>query len=90
MLEEFASNEAARAVADQMIKQRLCCFVERHGAEIGRLIKSSLEQFSNDWLIRFIEDKVGHDLQMIRINGSLVGGLAGGLIFLIDRAVDFF
>ncbi len=90
MLEEFAGNEAARAVADQVIKQRLCCFVERHGAEIGRLIKSSLEQFSNDWLIRFIEDKVGHDLQMIRINGSLVGGLAGGLIFLIDRAVDFF
>lgn len=90
MLDEFAGNAVARAAVDQMAKRVLCRLVERHGAEIGRLIKNRLEQFSNEWLINFIEDKVGHDLQMIRINGSLVGGLAGGMIFLIDRAMDFF
>ena len=32
-----------------------------------------------------IERQVGRDLQFIRINGTLVGGLAGLLIFSVSR-----
>jgi len=34
-------------------------------------------------LIDFVETRAGNDLQMIRINGSVVGGLVGMLIFLL-------
>ena len=42
-----------------------------------------LNRFSTPALVDFIESRVGNDLQMIRINGSIVGGLAGMLIFLL-------
>ena len=31
----------------------------------------------------FVEPKVSDDLQMIRINGSIVGGMAGMALFII-------
>ena len=35
---------------------------------------------------RKIEVQIGRDLQFIRINGTLVGGLVGLLLYLITRA----
>ena len=34
-------------------------------------------------IVNLIESKVGNDLQMIRINGSVVGGLVGMAVFLL-------
>ena len=34
---------------------------------------------------RWIELAIGRDLQFIRINGTLVGGLAGMLLYLLGR-----
>ncbi len=34
---------------------------------------------------RRLEDAVGRDLQYIRLNGTLVGGLIGPLIFALSR-----
>jgi uncharacterized membrane-anchored protein YjiN (DUF445 family) len=42
-----------------------------------------LALWSNERLVAYIEDKVGNDLQMIRINGSVVGGLVGLALYLI-------
>jgi uncharacterized membrane-anchored protein YjiN (DUF445 family) len=33
--------------------------------------------------VRLIEDNAGDDLQYIRVNGTVVGGLAGGGIYLV-------
>lgn len=57
--------------------------LDAHHAEIGRLVLASLERFSDAKLVAFIEDKVGNDLQMIRMNGSLVGGCAGMLLYVL-------
>jgi uncharacterized membrane-anchored protein YjiN (DUF445 family) len=32
-----------------------------------------------------LEQAVGRDLQYIRINGTLVGGTVGGVLFLLTR-----
>ncbi len=50
---------------------------------IGKMVKESLEKLSPEDLVKQIEDKVGNDLQYIRLNGAVVGGLAGVLISLI-------
>ncbi|MDA8442277.1 MAG: DUF445 domain-containing protein [Peptococcaceae bacterium] len=54
---------------------------------IGDMVRETLTGFSNDDLSRFIDDKAGNDLQWIRINGSLVGGLLGLIIFLAMQLV---
>jgi len=33
--------------------------------------------------VRLIEEHAGDDLQYIRVNGTVVGGLAGGLLYAV-------
>lgn len=50
-------------------------------------IRERLDELSDDELVVFVETKVQDDLQMIRINGSLVGSLVGmGLYMLVSLA----
>ena len=48
---------------------------------IGELVGQALGTLSDDELNAFIEDKVGEDLAWIRVNGSVVGALAGLVVF---------
>lgn len=48
--------------------------------EIGNMVRGSLIKLENDELVEQIEGKVGNDLQYIRLNGAVVGGLVGVLI----------
>lgn len=54
-------------------------------AEIGAFITQVVERWDTETLVNRIELQVGRDLQYIRINGTLVGGLVGLLIFTITR-----
>jgi len=55
---------------------------------IGVIVKDAMQVLSDEELNRLIESKTGEDLQWIRINGSLVGGVAGLAIFLIIHVVQ--
>lgn len=58
-------------------------FVKKWRSYTGNLVREYLSGFTNDKLVAFIEERAGEDLQMIRINGSVVGGLVGMLIFIL-------
>ena len=49
----------------------------------GRLVRETLETYSDEDLNRFVEEKAGNDLQWIRINGSMIGGIVGFFLFLL-------
>lgn len=70
-----AFNEWARGEVTEM--------VERHHPEIGRIVKENIDAINDEDLVDQIEDRVGEDLQYIRINGAIVGGLVGTLIYLV-------
>jgi uncharacterized membrane-anchored protein YjiN (DUF445 family) len=55
--------------------------VEQHRGEVGQLIAQTVSSWDPDETTRRIELLVGRDLQFIRINGTLVGGLVGLLIY---------
>src|ERR1700722_2094361 len=55
-------------------------------AEIGGYIASVVDNWDTATLVNRLELQVGKDLQYIRINGTLVGGLVGLLIFTLSRA----
>ena len=56
-------------------------------AEIGAFITQVVERWDTETLVNRIELQVGRDLQYIRINGTIVGGLVGLIIFTITRWV---
>ena len=84
---EAAADEQKTAWLDRYVAVVLARWVSQNHGQIGQIVNGYLAGFSNDELVTYIEDKVLDDLQMIRINGSVVGGLAGMLLFLISYAV---
>jgi uncharacterized membrane-anchored protein YjiN (DUF445 family) len=62
---------------DRWVRDTANDLVERHHAEIGRTVRENLDALDDDSLVAQIEGKVGNDLQFIRLNGALVGGLIG-------------
>ncbi|MDF2501285.1 MAG: hypothetical protein K0Q77_1999 [Anaerosporomusa subterranea] len=54
---------------------------------IGELVGQAMGTLSDEELNVFIEDKVGEDLAWIRINGSVVGALAGLVVFFVGQYV---
>lgn len=58
--------------------------VERYGAEVTTVITTTIERWDGKEAARRIELHVGRDLQFIRINGTIVGGLVGVLIHALS------
>ncbi|WP_313997392.1 DUF445 domain-containing protein [uncultured Paenibacillus sp.] len=69
-------------------EERLLTFVidliDRNHYRIGQLVKDNLEQMDDASLVRMLEEKVGKDLQWIRVNGALCGFAVGVALSLIQ------
>lgn len=72
-------NRWLRAFATETI-------VHRRG-EIAQLVQRVIGKWDADTIARKVELHVGKDLQYIRINGTLVGGLVGLLLHLAAQAL---
>jgi uncharacterized membrane-anchored protein YjiN (DUF445 family) len=58
--------------------------------EIGAYIERVVHDWDTATLVDRLELQVGKDLQYIRINGTLVGGLVGLLIFIASKWIAAF
>ncbi|MGO9399092.1 MAG: DUF445 family protein [Xanthobacteraceae bacterium] len=56
-------------------------------AEVGDYIAQVVDRWDTATPVNRLELQVGRDLQYIRINGTLVGGLVGLAIYTITRAL---
>ena len=86
---------SARLAADAELRERLDTMaadaavfaVDRYGAEVTAVITHTIERWDGRQAAERIELHVGRDLQFIRINGTIVGGLVGVLIHAIALVV---
>ncbi|GKU28583.1 DUF445 domain-containing protein [Clostridium folliculivorans] len=62
---------------DQYIRSQISNYINKNHEKIGVLVKENIEKLDTETLIDLIEDKVGDDLQWIRINGAVCGFLIG-------------
>ena len=61
-----------------------CCGSSRRAApKSATFIAQVVERWDSATLVNRLELQVGRDLQYIRINGTLVGGLVGLIIFTV-------
>jgi len=84
MLRSFAAKLDADPTIQQWIDEQILTavppLVEEHRAKFGKFIEDQINSWQEKQLVDELERHIGPDLQYIRINGTLVGGLAGLLI----------
>jgi uncharacterized membrane-anchored protein YjiN (DUF445 family) len=72
---------------NEWIKSGVLFIVEQYRHEIATLISETVKSWDAKPTARRIELEVGRDLQYIRVNGTLVGGLAGLIIYSLTVLV---
>jgi uncharacterized membrane-anchored protein YjiN (DUF445 family) len=70
---------------NETIERLASTFVERNREKVGRFIAEQVGTWDDRHMVRQVELNIGKDLQFIRINGTLVGGLVGVLLFGVNR-----
>ena len=94
VIEEALTKFGQKAVDDPELLAKIDEFavdiavflVARYQDDVAELIASTVSSWDPELTSRRVELAIGRDLQFIRINGTLVGGLAGLLIYLISNA----
>jgi uncharacterized membrane-anchored protein YjiN (DUF445 family) len=81
-------DPALRERIDHAISDMSVFAVERYGAELTAVITHTVERWDGREAARRIELHVGRDLQFIRINGTIVGGLVGLVIHAVTAVVS--
>jgi len=84
------ADEDLRRQLDRWAKARVLEIVERHHERIAGFIENGVLALGPEGAVRLIEEHAGDDLQYIRVNGTVVGGLAGGLLYAIHLALRLF
>jgi uncharacterized membrane-anchored protein YjiN (DUF445 family) len=78
-----AGDAAVRAALDGWIKARAIELVERYHERMAVFIENGVRALGAEGAVRMIEEQAGDDLQYIRVNGTVVGGLAGGALYAL-------
>ena len=77
-------DPALQAQVNRFARRTLVGVSTRYGDEIVRLVSETVKRWDARTVTDRIEGAVGRDLQFIRINGTLVGGLVGVAIHAVD------
>jgi len=75
-------NGVLRERINSFIVDTLCRVIKNEHNVIGNMVRETLGSYTDQDLNQFVQDKAGNDLQWIRINGSMIGGVVGLILFL--------
>ncbi len=81
---EISKNEVLREGIDTVIINAAEGMVSQYGNKVGSLIYDTMESWETKSMVDKLEVQVGADLQYIRINGTVIGGLAGLAIHFLS------
>jgi uncharacterized membrane-anchored protein YjiN (DUF445 family) len=84
---QLLSDPHRRETLDAWVRSTAITLLERHHDQIGLTVRENLEALETGKLVQMIEDRVGSDLQFVRLNGAVVGGLIGLLLALLHMVL---
>lgn len=82
-IEGIRQDEVRKASTEAWIKKEIASLLARYHGVIGSIIREKLQGLNDAGLVQSLEDKVGDDLQWIRINGTVIGALVGVAQYLL-------
>jgi len=80
---EWLDAPEHRQTFDQWVRTMSQDLLQRHHHQIGRTVRDYLDSLKDEELVERIEARVGADLQYIRLNGAVIGGLVGILLAVL-------
>lgn len=83
--EALENDPGMAANIDDMLTDALGQVLDKHGEHLETMIRETIEEWDADTLMRKLEQQVGPDLQFIRINGTLIGGLVGITLHAVGK-----
>jgi uncharacterized membrane-anchored protein YjiN (DUF445 family) len=81
--ERALASESLLHDIDEGVERLVHGVVEQYRPEVAEVIARTVEGWDATDASRKIEVQIGRDLQFIRINGTLVGGLVGLVLYLV-------
>ncbi len=84
---QLARDPAIRGEINRGMVRVLADFVQSQKSGVGRFIADQVKAWDIDMLIGRIELTVGRDLQYIRFNGAMIGGLAGLALHALEQGL---
>jgi uncharacterized membrane-anchored protein YjiN (DUF445 family) len=88
--EILSRNAALREWLNEAIVSGSAALIRQYRGEVGKFIEHQLAQWTKKEMSHRIELAIGRDLQFIRINGTLVGGLVGLILYTLTQLTDRF
>ncbi len=85
LAEGALEDEALQEKLDGWVVAAVLSVVQEHRHEVGQLIEHTVKSWNPEETSKRLELVVGRDLQFVRINGTLVGGLVGLLLYTAAR-----
>ncbi len=85
--EALAADAEMRSEINQGLVAVLRSFIADQKSGVSTFIADQVKSWDMAQLISLIEVNVGRDLQYIRFNGSLIGGLAGLALYTLEYAL---
>lgn len=80
-------NPALQIQVNRLARRMIVGVSSRHGEQIVRLVSDTVKSWDASTVTNRIESAVGRDLQFIRVNGTMVGGLVGLIIHTVKILV---
>jgi uncharacterized membrane-anchored protein YjiN (DUF445 family) len=83
----LAGDEELRTWLNDQIQAALIRVADANKGQVGDLIREEFGNWDDKYMVNQLELYLGRDLQYIRINGTLVGGLFGLLIYTVTMMI---
>ncbi len=91
IMEQFvtamASSPELPEKINKVLAQVILAVVGERSTHVADLISRTVDSWDTTTVVSKFEEQVGRDLQYIRINGTLVGGLVGLLLYYLSGVV---
>jgi uncharacterized membrane-anchored protein YjiN (DUF445 family) len=88
LVDTLSQSPSLQRKLNRFTRSLLSTLVGKESTFVADLIAKTIDGWDSKTLVAKLEEQVGADLQYIRINGTLVGGLVGLLLYGISRALS--
>lgn len=85
LISTFQNDRNVHEKIDKFARQYVYKLVLKNSKEVGTIITNTVKKWDGNEMSQKLELEVGKDLQFIRINGTLVGGLVGLVIYTLTQ-----
>ena len=88
LTEKFCENKDWQKKFNDITKKEADRLLETKHEELREIVKKALLSKDEDEIVKMVQDSAGDSAHAIRISGSLVGGLAGTVLYLVAMFVE--